>query len=616
MTVATDAARAKRVPFKIAGTFDLESADWSDVVIACCYDGSRPHVFYDLDDMIRFMRQRGGNWFGHAMGIYDGLAILERCRVLGTGAQVDRSQHRVSRIVIGGLTLRDSYSLWPAPLDELCAFAGLPVPHLPWPCICGQRTCTCGKCGGCGGYCRIREHAAKGDPDLEAYCVADCRALYAGLIKLDEVCLDHRIHLRYTLGRTAWIAAQDELGIPDSEISWPLYRHAKRADKGGRGIVVRPAAAGPGSHHDVCSAYPSQLAHAELPVGGVRELGDPSALLALRNGAPGIYTASVRVPDDLFVPPLSWRHSGGLHFPTGEFSGSWTLPELTAGMERGVVVEKVHSALVWEATAPIFAGLVERWYAIRREVGRKTPFGSWIGKLSKALAGVLAERPERSRVVFHPESVKICLRTGACRTGCTKKCGAYEQLDLYGHVWSFPYSRLGPSAYPQWSAYLRAGTRVAWLEQAERYGEDLCMGNTDSLWTLGRKAPEPLGSGLGEWEYQEAWTDGRFPSWNAYAYRNETGNLQIRGIPGLTEEDWKRGSGVIDRGVVTLGRAVKGTGGLFQRRRRQWTLPTATDRSIFGDRRMNSDGVTTPLSATEIREISARKHARRRERTT
>ncbi len=610
-----EAKQLQRKPFKCDGTFDIEASDWDVFVLGVCYDGSRPHVFHDPDAMLDFMRKRGGIWFGHAMGIYDGLLMLERARVRGIACQVDRSQHRVTRIVMGSLTLRDSYSLWPSPLDELCEMIGKPAPHLPWACTCGRSSCACGqkigggkRCVGCGGYCRIAEKAAEGDPDLEAYCIADARHLYDALHELAAWTHTNRIALKGTMGQTAWLAAQDELGIPDSEISWPLWRHARRGDRGGRVCVIRPRAKGPGSHHDICNAYPAQLAKADLPVGACRELGGQAALRALSIARPGIYSLTVDVPRKLFLPPLPWTLDGAMNFPVGRFSGTWTLPELACAFDRGVSIVKVHSAIIWEATAPIFAPLVERWYEIRRQVGRKSPRGQWIGKLAKALAGKLAERPERSRTTMHPEEIKVCAREGACHRGCTGKCGAYEQLDLFGHIWAIPYARLGPSSYPQWSAYLRAMTRVQWLEQAERYGPDLCMGNTDSLWTIGRQAPEPLGDGLGQWEYQHAWTDLEVRSPTIYAFRDPAKpkqGLSVRGIPGLTEEDWKRGAGVIDRGIVTFGRAVSTTKGLFQKRHRRWSLPTAQDRIWFGDRKLGEDGLTYPVDAAELRCLSA-----------
>jgi hypothetical protein len=645
----------EKLPIDIAGTFDIETAGWTSFALGVCYDGVRfqhwwgtssdldvdadlPRSLSDgvtpidpedsgLDAMIDYLRARGGLWLGHGMGIFDGLAVLERCRVRGIPCQIDRSQHRVSRVVIGSLTMRDSYGLWPVPIDEICGALRRRVPHLPWRCECGRTTCSCG-CGGCGGFCKIAEKAREGDPDLLAYCESDCRDLYDGIHLLRDFATANRIRLRGTLAQTAWVAAQEELGVPESDLPWHLYRAAKRADKGGRVAIIRPRASGVISHHDINSAYPAQLARTELPVGDCKELAGDAADRALDRCEPGLYTLSVRVPDDRFLPPLPWSHGGQVCFPVGDFTGTWCLPELVAAFSRGVTVLKVHSALVWEATAAIFGPLVHRWYEIRRAAGKKTPLGQWVSRLAKALTGKLAERPERERVLLHPDSIKICLRTGRCRNGCTGRCGAYSQLDVFGQIWGVPYQRLGGSSYPQWSAYLRAGTRVQWLEQAERQGTDLVLGNTDSIWTLGRDvAPDPAGDGLGQWELCETWADLDIRSHTIYAghrlpdstrttidrshalARAETqsvpGEFVVRGIPWATEEDWKRGTGQIDRGVLTFGRATKSTRGLFQKRVRRWTLPRAageTDRVYWGDRRMTSAGYTVPMTALEIAE--------------
>jgi hypothetical protein len=313
----------------------------------------------------------------------------------------------------------------------------------------------------------------------------------------------------------------------------------------------------------------------------------------------------------------------------------------------------VHSAVVWDDTEPVFASLVERWYRIRRAVGRKTPMGQWVGRLAKAFTGTLAERPERQRVACHVDQIKVCNRRGACRGKCTGRCGAYVPLDLHGQIWGVPYQKMSDSAYPQWSSYLRALTRVQWLTQAERMGEvrrcsacgdvlfpggtcvshpaaavsasgggrALVFGNTDSLWHTSRQAPEPLGDDLGQWEYQHAWIDLEIRSLTAYAYRDpaeagpngEPPPLKICGVPGLTEEDWQRGRGTIERGVVTFGRAVKTTHGLFHRRTRHWSLPMgAAEREWYGDRKLGSDGLTYPVDADELRRLGQQMEQRRK----
>ena len=206
MTAETETvtvAAVERRPFQIDGVLDIETSAWDRYVLSATYDGGRPRIWYSGDAMIDYIRRRGGVWWSHAGGIFDLLYILERARVRGLACQVDRSQHRVTRIVMGKATFRDSYSLWPVPLDDICGALGRPTPHLPWKCICGLRTCPCGKCGGCGGFCQIGSRAKQGDPDLAEYCKADCRALYDGLTELAGFATTHKIALRGTLGQTA-----------------------------------------------------------------------------------------------------------------------------------------------------------------------------------------------------------------------------------------------------------------------------------------------------------------------------------------------------------------------------------------------------------------------------
>lgn len=654
-----------RRPFQIRGAFDVECADWDRFAVSATHDGTETRIFYDADELLGHLRTQGGLWVAHAGGVYDILLLLERMRVNYIPCQIDRSQHRVTRVVVGDLELRDSYALWPVSLDEICGALRRPIPCLPWACLC---KCTCGQVGcglqvagscrlGCGGFCRIAEKAREGDPELENYVAADARAIFDGVRLLRDLTASHGIALRGTLGRTAWISAQDQLGVPRSTMPYEIWRYVRQADKGGRGVVIRPGVThGPGAHHDICSAYPAQLAHAALPVGECRQLGTHGATQALEEAQPGAYTVSVTVPDDLFLPPLPWAKAGMLTFPTGEFSGTWVLPELVAAFERGVRLRKVHSALVWQATAPVFQELVHRWYQIRRTVGRDTPQGDWMSRLAKALTGTFAEGPDRQQVLMHLDGVKVCARRGPCAgpDGCTKKCGGYEPLDLYGHVWGRPYQRMAESAYPQWSAYLRAMTRIQWLAQAERMGELLrcsacggelaqgqacsshphaavsregggraiCLGNTDSLWHTSRQTPEPLGEDLGQWRYKHAWTELDVRSLSTFSYRDPAKAgpggapppLVVHGVPGLTEEDWARGRGTLDRGVVTFGQAVKTTKGLFHKRSRSWSLP-ALERLWYGDRKPGSDGLTYPASADQLRELARQSDARRRDRS-
>lgn len=584
----------------LAGTYDIECADWDRFIVGVTYEPTTT-IWRDPDSMIDHMLARGGTWAAHAGGIYDGLMVADRLRARGIKFSADESQARISRLVCGRTTLRDSYSLWPAPLDDLAGALGRPVPALPWSCECGRD---------CGGYCKITEKCRGGDPELDDYCVDDCRVLYDALKLLGTFAADNAINLKGTLGQTAWKTAQAKLELPDASYpSWDIWRKIGLANRPGRMAIVRPNADGPGSHSDIVNAYPAALARAELPVGELSALGSRRATTALAMCLPGVYSVTVHVPEDLFLPPLPWRVAGRTVYPVGVISGSYVLPELVAAFERGVQVIEVHSAIVWEATAPIFAGLMEDWYALRRRVGKKTPLGGWVSRLSKAFCGKLAEGPEKHRILVHPDKIKLCLRGKGCRNGCTGRCRKYDQIDLWGHIWSAPYWKASPSGHVQWSAYLRAHTRIQLLTEMEKFGRDLVYANTDSIWSQGRLLPTPISDELGHWERKHGWTEFQCRAPNVYRCLDDNGTPIVRaaGCSGITDSEWKRGGGVLDRGVTTFRRAAKRADSkLFIHRNRRWTLPPEIpEDGIYGDRKLSGgDHVTYPLHADEWRAIA------------
>lgn len=594
-TSAGDSPRKSR--FRCDGTFDIECADWDRFRLGVVYSPRDSVVSYEPDGFVDALLRRTGTYWAHAGGIYDLLLVSESLRRRGIKFHADLSQHRVTRLVVGSLTLRDSYALLPFPLDELSAMTDERAPTLPWACECGRD---------CGGYCRIPARCnTPYDPELEDYCRSDCRVLYKVIRRLEEHADEHGIDLRGTIGGTAWATAQKELDLPKADLPFEVWRRVRASDKGGRLAITKPRAAGPGVHFDIVNAYPGALARASVPVGRVRQLGDARARAALIRDRPGVYTVTVRVPEGAFTPALPWRFGGRVAYPTGEFSGTWTHPELIEAICRGAEITKVHHAVIWEARSGLFADLMRRWYGIRRAVGRSTPLGAWQSRLAKALTGKFAEQPERERIICHPDTIKVCLRKGRCRSVCTGRCGRYDQLDILGYVWASPYFKLAESGHAHWSAYLRALTRIQWLEAAERYKPgELCYGDTDSLWVTGNTTPFPIGDELGSWEAKHTWTDLEIKAPKAYRFVDGEGREITRGAPGLSVEDWRRGKAVIDRGVMTFRQAVGSSGSLFRRRHRQWTLPGHDrDTQWFGDRKLDpSTGITYPVSAREYRD--------------
>ncbi len=581
---------------KITGTLDIECSAWDRFAVAATYqptqdgDGAGCKTIHRsiaalVDHLLSF---KASTWYAHAGGNYDFLAIAEELRRREIPCAVDLAGARVSRVVGGGITLRDSWPLVPLSLSVAAAMANERAPVLGLSCRCGKS---------CGGYCSIRPN----DPRalVAEYCAEDCRVLYRVLRAVAAYAGELGLELRGTLGGTAWATAKKVMSLPDADLSSQLWRQIRQAYYGGRVTICRPRAEGPGSHWDISSAYPAALAYTAVPHGQVGCAAGKDALSCLKRNRPGVYACEVTVPE-MFLPPLPARQGARVTYPIGTFRGTWTRNELLAAMARGVTVNKVTWCAVWETESVLFEDLIEKWWRARARAGKKTPWGEWLRLLPNSLTGKLAEGPDRKSAKMFPDEIKLCDGKRPCSArACTGACGAMEQLDMWGQVWGVPFYRPAPSGHIQWAAYLTAATRERWLFGAESQGKDLVYGDTDSLWTTSRVAPQPSGAGLGRWEYKHAWREWECAAPRAYRYRQDERSGVVVRTSGMTitESDWNRGEGSTDRGVLSFMEAAKASRGLFKRRDARWTLPTrGSDRGWYGDRMLDAEErITFPV---------------------
>lgn len=579
---------------KIAGTIDIECAQWDRFVVGAVYNARTRQVRIcdTMDELVDQALLVGGQIWAHLGGQYDFLAVLDVLHRRGIPANIALSGSRISRIQAGGVTWCDSYSLVPLPLSRLAHLAGERKLDLDLPCWCGHQ---------CGGYCSIAERRFR--YKVIEYVTEDVRVLYRGLVALDEYCRGAGIELKGTIGGTAWATAQQVLGLPDANFPPQLWNTIRSAYVGGRVAVVRPHARGPGTHWDISSAYPAALARTPLPVGEPRMYGGKGAAACFKNRVPGLYSARVDLPATL-VPPLPVRVADTVRYPWGEgITGTWALPELEAALERGAELGEVTRAVTWDPTpVPVFGELVPYWYSLRRKAGKATALGEWLRLLCNSLTGKLSESPERRNVRVHPDAIEVCPRKAPCtKTKCTGLCGAYRQIDRWGSIWSTPFFRPAACAHVHWACYLTAVTRVSWLAGAESQGDDLVYGDTDSIWTTSRRGPKPQGLALGHWERKHSWSNFIAVGPKAYRYVDEQGApvIRVAGATRVTDDDWNRGGGEIARGVKPFITAATESNGLFRRDVKQWNLPGGLAgwavREHYGDRLLDPvTGLTYP----------------------
>jgi hypothetical protein len=584
---------------KITGTLDIECAEWDRFVVAAVYEpDSGTTIHRSVSTLVDHLLARPkSTWFAHGSGVYDGLAIVSEMRWRGIPTAVDLSGSRASRIVGGGIVVRDSWPLVPLKLEIAAELAGEKKTSLGLPCTCRLP---------CGGYCQL----ARAFRDERVFrrvaekCADDARVLYAVLRAVETIGAELGLVLRGTIAGTAWATAQATLDLPDADHPPQEWRMLREAYYGGRTFIGRPRAKA-GAHWDLSSAYPHALASTPVPIGSPMARTGVAARRDFANGLPGIFSASVIVPE-LFAPPLPVRETKRIVYPVGTVRGSWTGVELRAAMERGCVVGDIGWALVWPEEAVLFRNLITKWWRARRKAGKATARGMWLRELANSLTGKLAEGWDRRVAKIFPSEIVICQGRKPCSMyRCTGACGAYSQLDTWGEIWGVPIHRPAKSGHIAWAATLTAATRVRLLEGIESQGESIVYSHTDSIWTVG-DGPKPRGSKLGQWEHKFKWWDWQCHAVGQYRYRlSPDGPLMTRTAGAtITAEEFEQGEGVNDRGVLSFVEAVASTyekndsaRSLFRRRNQNWTVSQrGKDTGWYGDRVLDTrSGITYPL---------------------
>jgi hypothetical protein len=619
---------------KITGTLDIECASWDRFAVAATYTQNCKTIHRTIGALVDFVtRKPGATWYAHCGGAYDFLAIAEEFRRREIPCSIDLAGSRISRLVGGGITLRDSWPLVPMTLERAAVIAGERAPDLGLPCTCGRAETPLH--AGCGGYCTIRPN----DPRdrVADYCAEDCRVLYNVLVAIADEAAALGLTLRGTLGGTAWATAKKTLELPDAEFTPSLWRDVRRAYYGGRVTVARAACKGPGTHWDLSSAYPAALAKTALPIGEASRYAGNDARLCLRNERPGIYAARVSVPAHMFLPPLPLRTGGQtfigddgeperISYPTGSVSGVWPASELLAAVARGCTIDEVLWCVVWSSEAILFDELIAQWFGARARAGKGTPLGEWLRLLANTLTGKFSEQPNRRSARMFPaiKDIKYCTGKRPCsHKRCSGACGQWEQLDMWGKIWSVPFFRPSTAGHIHWAAYLTAACRETWLTGAESQGEHLVYGHTDSLWTTSRIGPKPQGARLGHWELKHEWTDWECAAPGAYRWRDfpeapepfsdpaisveefhdraRARVNKVAGIAALTDSEFDARAAVRERGVLSFAEAARtadDSRGLFRRKHQRWTMANrGKETGRYGDRLLDaSTGLTLPMA--------------------
>jgi len=529
--------KRKRTEFPPLAVFDIETTDWVNVRVICHLDeyGNRL-AFRTVKDYLqwlltefegksvwshfgsgfdnRFLIEEVHKWEGTSYkAIMSGglpiIFILENERY--TAPHPKHGQPRPKQV-----TLLDSFRLLPAPLADIGQSVGVPKLEV-------DRS-------------RLDRLSHKQVVD---YCMRDCEALMAGMVRFRKTLLEQGGHYSPTSASVSsnFIRSDEsidwrkffepganyqrysgesfEMGYPGSvpgmiqadEFCEPAYY-------GGRcEVFKRGTFRGPLYYYDIASAYPWAMRQ-KLPFyfagfepGASWE--DRKRLERVLKWS-GVSDARVYIPEGTFdVPPLPVRtKSGKVVFAEGKFHGRWTNAELWAlykrGREKGVRVDVTCCA---RFSPHAFARpFVDRFYTLRKQAKEDGDVAeAMILKiLLNSCYGKLAQQLEQSCYIYGPAYEWLRL--------AAEEDGTLMPSPLPG-VWEILELTAGPFRHVAAGAYVTALARIRLLEGMERalrHGAQVYYCDTDSI--VLDKPMRGWGDGveLGDWELESEFVSAEF----------------------------------------------------------------------------------------------------------
>jgi hypothetical protein len=374
------------------------------------------------------------------------------------------------------LSIRDSMAIWPSSLEKL---ANTFCPELPKLFIDFEKLTFDPK-----------------NSDHIAYSKRDSETLLLSMIRFDAMIYDiFDVHLRVTTASTALAAWQRTLDSDDKYYNTPVHEdYIRSAYYGGLVFLTDTKKYDGCKTYDKNSSYPHQMLTYPMPI------GSPLQTDLFDGRRPGIYTVTVRAPDDLIVPILPVRKRDGIVWPSGTFKTTVTSDELRFAVNHGYRLLTIHDGRVWNETCKPFDDFINKCMEIR--LGNPGTALDQVAKLMQnSLYGKFGTRRKRRKIYATMTDEEIT-------AGDTQ---------AWGNFFIREETAEDMQCLPVWAVFITAHARLALLDKIYEIGpENVLYGDTDSI-TLKPGYSMEESKAYGGWKLEKTWQEFRAHAPKVYA---------------------------------------------------------------------------------------------------
>jgi len=489
------------------GVWDIETEGvGGDFVILGWYDGQEYHDgdFLDLANFVENSQVK--TWFAHYGGKFDNLYLLDFLRKNGYKFSLEA----INSFIMPTLNkkhFRDSYLLMPMSLKRLTHDFDTKHKKLD--------------------YDDYEEH--KDTEKLRKYLKNDVLGLYEALeIFRNELKQTLNVEFNFsrfkTLPQISFYILNEIFDIKKDTrnyMSKAQEDYVRGAYYGGRVEVFKRKGEGPLYQYDFNSLYPYVMYKYPYPTGRfVQFEGKDAERVFFETDRLGVVTAKVKVPKNIYIPPLPYRNSKGkLLFPVGTWTRKYYTEELRRAVKDGVKV-KILKGIFWENKKRIFANATKKLYTLKQEsTGAKRLLAKL---LLNSGYGKFGQKREKTKIMTEEEVIR-------------REIPFWNKDYLFSkglYIWKEKnYSNRLLNVII--AVAITANARYEELELLRRCGEKSYYGDTDCVIT-GEKLPDSMlhDTKLGKLKLEAYGNNGVFISPKLYAMMNyDTTKIKGKGIP-------------------------------------------------------------------------------------
>ncbi|MES5849462.1 MULTISPECIES: DNA polymerase [unclassified Bacillus cereus group] len=528
-------------PFKLV-TLDVETrGEYGEIFLSGIYDGERFFHSSNPRFILTHLQSLGQEYDLHVYVHFLDFDMSKMLyNILGTD-KIDFSEStfindRVAVCKLNNMTFHDSYKLLPSSLADICESFEMgdsgKMDIMPYAESLGFKDKEdFFKCVSCN------------DPVLVDYLERDCVSLYNIIVEVIQISRLN-VHefvtaptvasLSLKIFRKFWKEEYKKLTStnynynPECEY---VEQQIRKAYHGGRVEIIKPIAENV-KHYDKVSMYPSIMKEMEVPYGLVKtyRLGEKilpidvyeSYKYSNKKNGNGFALVKINIPE-MNIPPLPYKFSRKLLFPTGKLWGVWSFDELMMAEDYGAEIEEIQEVYFWPKKEKLFKGFVTYFESMKTNGhGAKRDFAK---RILNALYGKFGmRRIQKAFCNVEDEAERIAKGEDYVKLTYSKVKGIKQEF--------IQYATVSKSAYiqPHVSALITSLGRISHYEMIK---EQEAKGNvyyfdTDSVVCDAEITPGKVGKNFGDWDKKGDVSYGLYIQEKFYSevgYKEEDGKI-------------------------------------------------------------------------------------------